>query len=202
MNRRTSAFDEEEAFLLFFRHLQADTATTLIDTYKEYLSGRITLTQMQEAFVTTLTGGHTQAAHLGRRRAGVTDPLHPADEAFAQTVMFEQARYLSGLVSDILSGVNSEAQIVNRLGMYADRLRGTANQALGAALPQDAEVFWDLGALDHCTQTPGFPYVCTQLAAGGPYTVATIPTWPGLFETPCCGSCGCQVRFASGLSGF
>lgn len=202
MNRNTGGASDEEAWILFFQHLQSDTATTLIDTYKEYLAGRITLTQMQQAFVTTLTGAHTQASHLGRRRAGVTDPLHPADEAFAATVMFEQARYLSGLISDIASGANSEVQVVNRLGMYADRLRGTANQTLGLAMPQDTEVFWNLGALDHCTQTPGFPYVCTQLAAGSPYTVATMPTWPGLFQTPCMGFCGCGVRFASGLTGF
>jgi len=202
MNRRKPPNGDEEAFLLFFAHLQSDTATTLIDTYKEYLAHRLTITQLQQAFITTLRGAHVQAAHLGRRMAGVTDPIHPADEAFAQVVMFDQGQYLARLIGAVSSGSDSEAQTINRLRMYADRLRGTANQSLGLAMPQDMEVIWDLGALDHCTRTPGFPYVCTEIAAGGPYTVATLPTWPGMFETPCCGSCGCSVRFANGLTGF
>jgi len=197
MNRRTSSdTTDSEAFLLFFQHLQADTANTLIDTYKEYIAQRISLTQLQQAFVTTLTGAHVQAAHLGRRMAGVTDPIHPADEAFAQTVLFEQSRYLSGLIGDIVSGANSEAEVIRRLRMYATRLLGTLNGAWRLAQPVGTLLDWVLGVpeTNHC-QT------CPQRAAGGPYDAHLVTFDPGDGTSECGVLCLCRWQIVGGASG-
>lgn len=202
MNRNDAQGNDGEAFLLFFSHLQSDTATTLIDTYKEYLAGNISITQLQQAFVTTLKGAHVQAAHLGRRMAGVTDPLHPADEAFAQTVMFEQARYLSGLISDIRGGrypsvgeaVNSD--LARRIRMYADRLLGTFNATWRLALPVGTMLDWVLGVpeTNHC-QT------CPQRAAGGPYDAHLVTFDPGDGTSECGVLCLCRWQIVGGASG-
>jgi len=187
MNRHPGGASDEETFLLFFQHLQADTANTLIDTYKEYLAQHISLAHLQQAFVTTLRGAHTQAAHIGRRMAGVTDPLHPADEAFAQTVMFEQARYLSGLIGDIRGGLDSQSEVIRRLRMYATRLLGTMNRTWAMAQPVGTMLKWVLHPAEHCQD-------CESRAAGGPYDAYTIPWVPGDGSSECTVNCKCTLE--------
>lgn len=204
MNRTTTGgASDEEAFLLFFHHLQADTATTLIDTYKEYLAGKLTITQLQQAFVTTLTGAHTQAAHLGRRLAGVTDPLHPADEAFAATVMFEQTQYLARLIGDILGGRypageggSANSDLIRRIRMYADRLLGTLNATWRIAQPVSTMLDWVLGAPEtiHC-QT------CPDRAAQGPYDAHVVTFDPGDGSSECGVMCLCRWQIVGGEIG-
>lgn len=197
MRKRSS---DEEAVLLFFAQLQRDTATTLIDTCRRYLAGQISIAQLTAAFTRTLTGAHTQAAHLGRRLAGVTDPVDPTDAAFAAAVMMEQSGYLRNLIGDILGGrypagadgsVNGDLK--RRIQMYAERLRGSANRTWLMGLPERTMVNWTLHPAEHCAD-------CIDRADGSPYDAATIPWTPGDGSSECTVNCKCTLEVVGGGS--
>ncbi len=71
---------------------------------------------------------------------GRAEPLTRAEERLVQQELNRQLNYLRGFTNDVKEGNLSDAQILNRIEMYADRLRGVEQQGeidgLGLDLPQ------------------------------------------------------------------
>ena len=56
---------------------------------------------------------------------------------------------------------------------------------------KDERIFWKLGSCDHCVD-------CPAIAASGPYTRHTLPTYPGQGQTACRTNCCCFLTFVPG----
>ena len=71
---------------------------------------------------------------------GRAAPLTPAEERMVRQELNRQIGYLQGFYEDVKAGKLSDEQIMARIGMYADRLRGIEQQGeiddLGLDLPQ------------------------------------------------------------------
>jgi hypothetical protein len=180
--------------------LHAHTRRLLGDAASEYGSGTLTARGFGDRVSVLLEDAHTHAAVLGRHRAGDLAPLETDDREFARVVVDGEAEFLHAFVKDLAGGRYSTEDgedlgaIGRRAGLYAHRLTGTANEALFRSLDPEA-IYWRLGASDHCGD-------CLELAARSPYTVKTIPTYPGQNATICIFSCHCSCETADGLEGF
>ncbi len=99
----------------------------------------------------------------------------------------EQSNFLSGFADDYVGGVTTEPRrmpFMNRAQLYALSMIGYYNLgALAGGNPND-QIYWRLGACDHCTD-------CPALHVSGPYTPQTLPTVPGLGHTKCGHWCCC-----------
>ncbi len=117
--------------------------------------------------------------------------------------MRSQAPYITKLLNDLSNArypVGEDGGIPDalrlRLWWYAERLRGTVNEAWGFGHPPGQQFLWNLGVNveSHCD-------VCPEREREShvvPYTAATIPGWPGDFSTPCKGFCDCNVTTVDG----
>lgn len=159
----------------------------------------------QSHVLASLLPAHTQAAVLGRQRAGSTGPQDPFDTQFAQGVVDTQVPFLDKFAQAIKDGdsryVDADGNIlidaVNaRLQKYMERVVGTANEAFVLASPAGSTFDWRLmmGA-NHCTD-------CPLLAAGSPYTMQTLPSVPGDGSTECNVLCLCEIIRHDGVIGF
>lgn len=196
--------DERRRLLLaLFLLLVGDTHQHLQTQVAAYLAGTVSIHTLRANLVTALLGAHAQATWLGRRLAGSVSPLGDADRRFAQVALTAQAAYLTGLLNDIgaaryppQADGAMNAALVHRLLQWAHRLRGTANEAWGLAQPPGTLFYWDLGMVErHCAE-------CPEREAASPYTIDTIPGWPGDMSTPCLDNCDCDVRTESDQRGF
>ena len=159
------------------------------------------------AFANALVDGHAKAAMLGRQKAGLWAGLSPDDVLLAEKIAFVDAKFASKLIDDIVAGKydGKEKQLENRLWLYIERLRGTANKGFVVA-SADATFQWRLGANeDHCESISALD--CIQLATGGPnndgrYLAQDLPTYPGMGDTPCMTNCYCTITRDDGMSGF
>lgn len=101
----------------------------------------------------------------------------------------------SAVPEEFVAGQDTAA-IVKRAILYAGRLTGTANEAWVAALPVGTLIDWVLGRTEnHCG-------MCPELAANSPWTTETLPTKPGMNQTPCLFFCDCELRASDGGMGF
>lgn len=102
----------------------------------------------------------------------------------------EQSNFLSNFADDYVGGVTTEPRrmnFMNRAHLYALSMIGYYNLgALEAGSPGD-QIYWKLGACDHCTD-------CPALHISGPYTRKTLPTVPGLGHTKCGHWCCCTLH--------
>jgi len=196
-----------EMLLALFALLLLDTHHTLNDYATRFLTGALTLTELHDALVTHLAAAHAHAAYLGRSLAGSRKPFGSADQQFAASVMFGQVLFLSGLLQDLQGGKYRAADdgtlpnaLTARLWAYCVRCYGTANEAWGLTLGPDARFLWFLGVNveHHCD-------VCPERQAESqvePYTLDTIPGWPGDCSTPCLWNCDCTVKTTDGEECF
>lgn len=183
-----------ELLLALFAVLVTDTHKHLMAQCALYLAGSISVHSLGRVFADALMGAHTQATYYGRMLAGVSSPLAEADTQFARSIVQAQSGYLAALLNALsaerypqVTGGPMNPALVQRLHLWAIRLGGTANEAWGLALPPGTRIHWRLGRVEHhCT-------VCPERAAGGPYTVDTMPGWPRDFSTPCLGNCDCDA---------
>lgn len=207
--KKRARTDEEALLIAMLLLLRQDTANTLEAIVLRYYRGEITLYDLADLLTDTLMDAHSHAVYLGRRLAGVSSPMNDDDRRFAQTIMAEQQAFLFGLISDIHGGkypLNEDgtlnSKLVYRIGAYTERLRGSGNQAMGAALAPDTLVWWVLGLAEHCVATDALQLICTEIEAGNPYRAADMPTWPGMNETPCLWNCHCSTFLENGQEGF
>lgn len=196
---------------------QRDLTSHMSDAARQYLQGHVSYFGLSDALTSALMGAHVQATYLGRRLSGNVGPSGLADQQFAQTVVLEQHQYLVGLINDIATGkypLNADALsairpvgedgpvggtlsavLVRRIGMYAARLRGTANQSWALAQAVGTLVNWVLHPAEHCSS-------CEERAAGSPYDAHTIPWVPSDGSSECGVNCKCTLELVGGGSGF
>jgi hypothetical protein len=173
------------------------------DTLAEHVAqGFISPTEFGDQMASLLTIAHTRAVVLGRHHAGDTAPEEADDREFAEQVIDGESEFLHAFVRDIAEGRYQDADgewrlagLQRRAGMYSDKIRGTAQEAWGLALPEGTLFFWHLNDAAHCLD-------CPELEENSPYTIDTIPTWPGKGETECRTSCRCWTRTNDGRDGF
>lgn len=180
-----------------FDALMERTRTQLDLLARSVAEGRISPAEFGDLFASLLEKAHTEAVVLGRQAAGDTAPQEDDDRRFAELIVDGEAEFLADFVRAIEAGELDAAAIARRAEFYTQRLQGTANEAMGLTLDPGELVYWTLGTpkTDHCED-------CPSIAAGSPYTVSTIPTWPGMNETSCLMACLCTAETASGLTGF
>jgi hypothetical protein len=165
-------------------------------------AGTLTPEQFGDRMAELLEGAHTQAVVIGRQHAGDRAPEEEDDRKFGVRVVDSEAEFLAGFVADLERGRYTDPEtgdvqtgaVQQRALLYAGRVSGTANEAWGLSQETDAGLVWNLGASDHCADCPG-------LAAGSPYTPASLPTWPRMSGTACLSNCTCTVT-ADGAEGF
>lgn len=154
------------------------------------------------ACVEVLTAGHENAARLGRQRAG--DLVHESlmDQVLARLAMDKEGQFLKNFAGQIEAddrryrdgeGSIRQDAILNRLTQYTHGIRVTSNSAfVGTSIATD-QFDWVMLNDEHCNECPG-------LAAGSPYTKATLPKLPGQAE--CRHYCGCVLVRYDGRIGF
>lgn len=149
--------------------------------------------RLTETMTRTLLWGHTQAAVLGRKLAGNNGPEGAADRAFARAVMLTQQEFLARLVREIAAGKYGPLtdgiprDLARRLEWWVRRLRGTAEEAWVRAAPPGTLFRWHLGHSEHCDD-------CVERATHGPYTIETLPGYPGDGSTECGLGCHCWLE--------
>lgn len=169
-------------------------------------SGKIDIDSWYEGFKAILLDGHTSAWELGRNRSGdleddINDLLRGLGKAdqeevylrgFWQKLHAKDPRYWSEADKEW-----NVATITARQDLYLGKMRGTANEAFVIHTEPELDKFkWqDTGSPEECD-------VCPEIAASGPYTSATIPTYPGAGDTPCHGYCECILVRTDGVKGF
>lgn len=166
-------------------------------------TGVLTDAEFIEAMVDVLLDGHTEAAVMGRKLAGDLSPAELDDELFAQVVVDGEGKYLARFLNDLqigryldADGNRLTAQIRARAQLYPGKLRGTANETFILASADNETFAWHQLAAEPCDD-------CPRIEAGGPYTLATIPSYPGDGRTQCRTSCGCVlVRLSDNRFGF
>lgn len=147
-------------------------------------SGGINLTQWQLAAAHEL-----KQAHLAQSLFAVGGKHNLSEAAMERLskTLSSQYQHLSRFAEELASGQISEAQALARIQQY-----GTASQqSYWTEYAQTIEklINWILHPAEHCGD-------CLGLAAGGPYTVATLPTYPGAGDTECRGNCQCSLEQA------
>lgn len=85
-----------------------------------------------------------------------------------------------------------EKAIQERMRLYNERVRGTANWGAVDMLAPWEEIKWVLDSNEnHCED-------CPRLAKGGPYRKNTLPTVPGAGATQCLVNCRCRLELLDG----
>jgi hypothetical protein len=170
------------------------TSAALGSLAEDAVTGAIDVATFGDRFAEQLVTAHAAAVVIGRNHAGDDAPPEADDRAFAETVVDDQAEYLSrfmqALRSDVYVTEEGEPMVARvrwRAGLYARRLLGTANEAWGLTLPEGRLFYWHLGEeVSHCRE-------CPEIQAFSPFTIDTIPTWPGQASTQCGTHCRCHV---------
>jgi hypothetical protein len=154
-----------------------------------WLGGRVGDDAFAERFSELLTTGHGEAARLGARLAGHRGPLPEELTEYVAATLSDENGHLADLIEDVASGAKSPAQANLAARRYGARMSGTISAAFHEASPDDAELWWQLGAAEHCDDCPRF-------AEMSPFLKDELPTRPREGETAC--NLGCQCRLVRG----
>lgn len=160
----------------------------------EELESGGSISAWRKRFEQLLWDGHRDAYGLGTRRASGKAPLAGEADQVAKKVLESEQRYLDGFEAAL-----HEDQVLNplqRMSMYAGRMRGTAYGGWFDGSSDDETFRWHLGIADHCED-------CRKLDGESPYSKETLPTVPGANETDCGFNCKCWLsRESDGQTGF
>lgn len=179
-----------------FRNHVRSTRRLLADLAQQLADG-LDAREWAEAFKRILNLSHAQAWALGRMRAGDQMPFGFDDALRGIAAADSEADFLLSFLEAIeegdlryfdADGKVKVTQVARRSRMYTGLLRGTANEAWSNAQPDEAEIFWRLGAVEeHCSD-------CPELAALNPWTKDTLFEKPGANGTPCLFNCKCWLE--------
>ena len=162
-----------------------------------FYAGKLSEEEFRERFAYTLATGHERAYRNGYKHGG-GDELSPEAEEYIATVQASEAEYMIGLAEEIANGTVSEAQALQRAGMYANRMNGTANEAFRQASEGTGlTITWDLNGSveDHCAE-------CPQYASMSPWEPDEMFAVPRSGDTPCLSNCKCRLIRSDGRAGF
>lgn len=148
-----------------------------------------------------LLASHETAAFYGRQWAIDGQPFGEWDKKAGESAMALQRPFLGRFVRDLqrdrytIGDGGNLGAIVARAVLYAGAIRGTANVAWAAMLGPQATIYWVLGAdEDHCSD-------CPRYAENSPYTLDTLPAFPGDGHSECLGNCRCHLSTHDGRTG-
>ncbi len=156
------------------------------------------LDAFSKAFANAVIQGHIQSAQAGgiltnlpRSVAIDIGKEHGAsDKGFIE-------KFIDKLKPDLMLPDADVQAIADRiqtvhLPLYVNGLTESANNASTAGIPEGTLVWWKLDdSADHCRD-------CPSLAAMGPYTVETLPCYPGGTFTACGRNCRCGLYLEDG----
>lgn len=180
------------------RKHQEATFRVLDGLTAQLYAGGITLEQWQIATAAELKDAHLAQAIFG---AGGVDNLDTVAQGRVAETLVKEYGYLSQFAQDIVDEDVSEAQAIARSHQYGNSTQQNywrefvlvglilfgASSLLGATPPAPAKIIWTLHPAEHCPD-------CLSLAAGSPYTAATLPTYPGAGGTQCRANCKCSLE--------
>ena len=167
--------------------------------------------ELGAAMIDVLSDAHRDAAAVGRRRTADEHIATDDDRVLADRVIEGERSFVNAFMDDIRSGRYWDAAeerivfaaIFVRALLYLARLAGTANEAYVKASGDGETWTWILDPeAEHCESESGECLDCPTLAAGGPYTAETLPTYPGAGDTECLLGCRCAIVRSDGRSGF
>lgn len=144
---------------------------------------------------------HAEAAYHGRQQAGDLAPMDADDREFGRVAAEEDLEYLDGFHQAIAAGkyVDDDGAVTagmeNRADMYVTALERSFNEAFVLASDEGDSFWWKLGGVNNCPD-------CIELAGGGPYPAAEMPTVPGGGATQCLTRCNCFLERSDGVNGF
>jgi hypothetical protein len=161
----------------------------------------VAIDRFGERMIDFLTRAHSQAAYLGRYRAGDTSPKDGDDLAFAMRVVRGEDVFLARFEDALRAGryTNEDgtlntAAIQVRADLYLRRVRGTANETWALTTP--GEIHWEIDtSAENCED-------CLRHRAGSPYTWERLPTYPRAGETRCVTGCRCKLIAEGGGRSF
>ena len=142
---------------------------------------------------------HPEAASIGRVAAtGGAAGIQNVDREIGGAVAEKQIGYLHGFAEDITAGrydgemsfdaePGDSSALASRAEMYGMALLGTAMAGWAGAQSKDAEINWVTESDNPCAD-------CEMMAAGNPYTAATLPTTPASGDTKCLSRCRCSLE--------
>jgi hypothetical protein len=187
-----------------YNRVQSSCESRINTAVSRLASGKLTPEAWSEKMTDILSAKHAAAATLGRQRAGDLTPANDDDDALGAALADEEGRYLARFQRDIEDGRYTlpdgsydDTAIRTRARYYAAKLLATANEAFVQASDSIASFDWHTGivAEEHCND-------CPALRDGGPYTPATIPTYPRSGATECLFRCQCSLVRDDGETGF
>lgn len=152
---------------------------------ERYLSGELTAGQWQIAMQEEIRQAHRSMAILAN---GGKKAMTAADWGRVGARIRGQNQYFLGFASDIATGQSSDAQTVNRAGMYADSIYATYQNSValrerGAGMRRARRVLDP--AAEHCTD-------CPPLAALGWVPIEELVP---IGATPCVSNCRCTIEY-------
>lgn len=183
-----------------FNQAQASAARLSGEARRRRLQGAAA--NLAEQWRAVIRRGFESAFRLGyssRGRAGsrlTTMQINSIDSGFEAFVQ-NQARFATQFAQQYASGAlkaPGRMGVGPRSNLYAQALKGAYNAGAVAGGPEGERIQWKLGACDHCPD-------CPLLAASGPYTRNTLPTYPGAGQTKCATNCCCHLVFIGGRTG-
>lgn len=164
-----------------FRHSDA-THSTLEQLTRQLYGGQINLSQWQIAVASEL-----KDAHLAQAMFAVGGRKNTGFEEFGRVgqTLREQYGFLNRFAAEIANGTVSQGQALTRIKMYGN----AATQSYWAEYIEksDGLLDWVLGSEKSCPR-------CPIIAAGSPYTKASLPAIPCDGSTPCLTNCKCSIR--------
>jgi hypothetical protein len=195
LQRRLQPSATDTAFRVFI----SDVSRGIQYLVDRLTAGELTPDEWEQKMLNQLTAAHAQAGYRGRLRAGDHAPYDRDDTRFGYLVAQEEAGFLHGFRVDIESGrygvdePDTEA-IARRASLYAQRIYGTANEALALVAGGDDVTWeWKTSPGETCPD-------CLRLEAHSPYR--QLPTTPRAGDTICISNCKCSVQSSSGLETF
>lgn len=163
--------------------------------------GELTDVQWHLAMNDWLRESHIEAHKIGQIFSGLDNAIAGFADHRGRSIADAQSYFLTGFYNDLRTGKFGtpgsddfrEDALYYRSRMYLGAMRGTAGMGFVDVSASTAEFTWRLGAKDHCPD-------CPDLAAGSPYTKATLYTTPGAGDTPCLGYCDCDLERDDGAT--
>ncbi len=188
----------------FAQHVKG-TRTKLHAAIDKLAAGNISHDAWHEEFYDALVHGHSQAWTMGRQRAGDLSATSRDDLLMGREMADRESDWLHTFLVDLESGRYTDehgtlqvAAVKTRADLYAQKLRGTANEAFVETGEDDDEIYWILGGGQHCPD-------CPRWAEMSPFTKDTMPAYPCSGDCQCLGNCHCHLERHRGndiLTGF
>lgn len=183
---------------MVYRELLKNASGLVSQLTTEKIGARAFIDQFDQL----LHEAHARSWFLGRYQAGDTHDMDLADVLAGRAAADMDGYYLQGFQKAIENGEYGgidrewrEGAINQRVSLYANKTRGTANEAFVAASPVEMEMYWTLGAAEHCPD-------CLDLHGMNPWYPDDVYINPGDGATVCITNCRCSWVRKDGVRGF